>query len=252
MLVSVLASGSKGNCTYIQTKHHKCLIDVGMNYKYISTKLEEIGVDIKDIDTILITHTHTDHINGLKKIAKDVNPKIYLSEKMLKELTFEIDNYTLIESDFILDDLNIEVIKLSHDTDDINGYILNSNNKSIVYITDTGYINVKNHNRLKNKNIYIMESNHDVNMLMKGKYPYHIKMRILGDRGHLSNKDSANYLANFIGENTKHIILAHLSKENNEPNLALNNLKQVLEEKNNYNLDILVAMENNRTELIEV
>lgn len=252
MLVSVLASGSKGNCTYIQTKHHKCLIDVGMNYKYISTKLEEIGVDIKDIDTILITHTHTDHINGLKKIAKDVNPKIYLSEKMLKELTFEIDNYTLIESDFILDDLNIEVIKLSHDTDDINGYILNSNNKSIVYITDTGYINVKNHNRLKNKNIYIMESNHDVNMLMKGKYPYHIKMRILGDRGHLSNKDSANYLANFIGDNTKHIILAHLSKENNEPNLALNNLKQVLEEKNNYNPDILIAMENNRTELIEV
>ena len=223
-----------------------------MNYKYISTKLEEIGVDIKDIDTILITHTHTDHINGLKKIAKDVNPKIYLSEKMLKELTFEISNYTLIESDFILDDLNIEVIKLSHDTDDINGYILNSNDKSVVYITDTGYINVKNHNRLKNKNIYIMESNHDVNMLMKGKYPYHIKMRILGDRGHLSNKDSANYLANFIGDNTKHIILAHLSKENNEPNLALNNLKQVLEEKNNHNLDILVAMENNRTELIEV
>ena len=252
MLVSVLASGSKGNCTYIETKHHKCLIDVGMNYKYISTKLEEIGADIKDIDTILITHTHTDHINGLKKIAKDVNPKIYLSEKMLKELTFEISNYNLIESDFILDDLSIEVIKLSHDTDDINGYILNSNNKSIVYITDTGYINVKNHNRLKNKNIYIMESNHDVNMLMKGKYPYHIKMRILGDRGHLSNKDSANYLANFIGDNTKHIILAHLSKENNEPNLALNNLKQVLEEKNNYNLDILVAMENNRTELIEV
>ena len=223
-----------------------------MNYKYISTKLEEIGVDIKDIDTILITHTHTDHINGLKKIAKDVNPKIYLSEKLLKELTFEIDNYTLIQSDFILDDLNIELIKLSHDTDDINGYILNSNNKSIVYITDTGYINVKNHNRLKNKNIYIMESNHDVNMLMKGKYPYHIKMRILWDRGHLSNKDSANYLANFIGDNTKHIILAHLSKENNEPNLALNNLKQVLEEKNNYNLDILIAMENNRTELIEV
>ena len=97
-----------------------------------------------------------------------------------------------------------------------------------------------------------MESNHDVNMLMKGKYPYHVKMRILGDRGHLSNKDSANYLANFIGENTKHIILAHLSKENNEPNLALNNLKQVLEEKNKYNPDILIAMENNRTELIEV
>jgi len=252
VLVSVLASGSKGNCTYLETPHHKCLIDVGMNYKYISAKLEEIGVDIKDIDTILITHTHTDHINGLKKIIKDVNPKVYLTEKMLNELGYELSNYNFISDDFILDDLGVEIIKLSHDTDDINGYILSHNDKTIVYITDTGYINVKNHKRLGNKNLYIMESNHDVNMLMKGKYPYHIKMRILGDKGHLSNKDSANYLSNFIGNNTKYIILAHLSHENNNPELAINNLKKVLHEKNINNLDIIVATQEERTELIEV
>lgn len=252
MLVSVLASGSKGNCTYLETNNHKCLIDVGMNYKYISAKLEEIGVDIKDIDTILITHAHTDHINGLKKVVKDVKPKIYLTERMLYELGYEIENYNLISGDFTLGDLNVEVIKLSHDADDINGYILSSNDKSIVYITDTGYINVKNHKRLKNKNLYIMESNHDVNMLMKGKYPYHIKMRILGDKGHLSNKDSANYLSNFIGGNTKHIILAHLSHENNDPEIALNNLKEVLKDKNINNPDIIVATQEERTELIEV
>ena len=223
-----------------------------MNYKYISAKLKEIGVDIKDIDTILITHAHTDHINGLKKVVKDVKPKIYLTEKMLNELDYEIENYDLISDDFILGDLNVEIIKLSHDADDINGYILSSNDKSIVYITDTGYINVKNHKRLKNKNLYIMESNHDVNMLMKGKYPYHIKMRILGDKGHLSNKDSANYLSNFIGDNTKHVILAHLSHENNEPEIALNNLKKVLKEKNINNPDIIVATQEERTELIEV
>lgn len=252
MLVSVLASGSKGNCTYLETNNHKCLIDVGMNYKYISAKLEEIGVDIKDIDTILITHAHTDHINGLKKVVKDIKPKIYLTEKMFNELGYEIENYNFISDDFILDDLNVEIIKLSHDADDINGYILSSNDKSMVYITDTGYINVKNHKRLKNKNLYIMESNHDVNMLMKGKYPYHIKMRILGDKGHLSNKDSANYLSNFIGDNTKHIILAHLSHENNDPEIALNNLKEVLKEKNKNNPDIIVATQEERTELIEV
>lgn len=251
MLVSVLASGSKGNCTYLETNNHKCLIDVGMNYKYISAKLEEIGVDIKDIDTILITHAHTDHINGLKKVIKDVKPRIYLTEKMLNELGYEIENYNLISDDFILDDLNVEVVKLSHDADDINGYIFSCNDKTVVYITDTGYINVKNHKRLKNKNLYIMESNHDVNMLMKGKYPYHIKMRILGDKGHLSNKDSANYLSNFIGDNTKYIILAHLSHENNNPELALNNLKEVLKEKNISNPDIIVATQEERTELIE-
>lgn len=252
MLVSVLASGSKGNCTYIETNIHKCLIDVGMNYKYISTKLEEIGVNIKDIDTVLITHAHADHINGLKKVMKDVNPNIYLTDKMLNEIGYQLTNYHLITDDFVLDDLNIEVIKLSHDADDINGYILSNDNKSIVYITDTGYINIKNHKRLENKHLYIMESNHDVNMLMKGRYPYHIKMRILGDRGHLSNKDSANYLSKFIGNNTKHIILAHLSHENNDPELALNNLKEILKEKNINNPDILIATQENRTELIEV
>ena len=223
-----------------------------MNYKYISTKLEEIGVDIKDIDTILITHTHTDHINGLKKVMKDIKPNIYLTEKMLNEIDYELINYTLISNDFSLDDLNIEIIKLSHDADDINGYILSNNDKTVVYITDTGYINVKNHKKLENKNLYIMESNHDVNMLMKGKYPYHIKMRILGDKGHLSNKDSANYLSNFIGTNTKYIILAHLSHENNDPDIALNNLKNVLKEKNINNPDIIIATQENRTELIEV
>ena len=251
MLVSVLASGSKGNCTYIQSGEHKCLIDVGMSFLYINTKLQELGINPKEIDSIFITHTHKDHIYGLKKFMKEVNPNIYLTEKMCNEIDYPLTNYHLIDKDFILDDLKIEIIKLSHDTEDINGYILSSNDKSIVYITDTGYINVKNHNKLKNKNIYIMESNHDVNMLMKGKYPYYLKMRILGDKGHLSNKDSANYLSKFIGDNTKFIVLAHLSHENNDPEIALNNLKKIWKEKE-INTNILVATQDNRTELIEI
>lgn len=252
MLVSVLASGSKGNCTYIQTENHKCLIDVGMSFPYVSNKLKEIDVDPKEIDIIFITHTHTDHINGLKKFMKDIKPNIYLTEKMLGEMSFDLINYHLIEDDFSIDEMKVEIIKLSHDTDDINGYILSDNNKSVVYITDTGYINVKNHDRLKNKSIYIMESNHDVNMLMKGRYPYHLKMRILSDRGHLSNKDSANYLSKFIGNDTKYVILAHLSHENNNPDIALNNLKEVLDKKNITRPNIIVATQDDRTELVEV
>ena len=182
---------------------------------------------------------------------KDVKPNIYLTDKMLEEIGHEIINYHIITEDFKLEDLNVEIIKLSHDAADINGYVLTHNDKSLVYITDTGYINVKNHKKLENKNLYIMESNHDINMLMKGKYPYHIKMRILGDKGHLSNKDSANYLSKFVGVNTRHIILAHLSHENNDPKIALETLKEVLKERDN-NLDIIIANQENRTELIEV
>lgn len=251
MLVSVLASGSKGNCTYIQTNRHKCLIDVGKSFQYVSSKLQEIGISPNEIDTILITHTHKDHIMGLKKFIKDVNPKVYMSSKMYDEIDYNFE-YNSITNDFNLDDLSIEIIKLSHDVEDINGYVLTDDKRSLVYITDTGYINVKNHKKLKDKDLYIMESNHDVNMLMKGKYPYHLKMRILGDRGHLSNKDSADYLVKFIGKNTKNIILAHLSQENNTPIIALNNLKEVLNEKDKSNLNIVVASPEDRTELIEV
>ena len=140
-----------------------------------------------------------------------------------------ITNYYLLEEDTVIDDLIIHVFKTSHDVEDSNGYIFESDNKSIVYITDTGYINVKYHKMLVNKDFYVMESNHDVRMLMDGKYPYHLKQRIVGDRGHLSNKDSANYLANFIGDKTKGIVLIHLSEDNNNPDIAYNTLKQTLE-----------------------
>lgn len=210
-----------------------------------------MGVEPKDIDTILITHTHNDHINGLKKFIKDVKPNVYLTTKMYNEIDYNFEYKEIIDN-LVLDDLLIEAIKLSHDVEDINGYILTNNNKSLAYITDTGYINVKNHKKLKDKDLYVMESNHDVNMLMKGKYPYHLKMRILGDRGHLSNKDSAEYLAKFIGKNTKNIILIHLSEENNNPTIALNNLNEVLDKKNLNKPNIIVSHPEDRTELIEV
>ena len=111
------------------------------------------------------------------------------------------------------------------------GYIFEEDGHSLVYITDTGYINAKNHQKLSNKNMYILESNHDIDMLMNNpKYPYHLKQRILGDKGHLSNKDCSYYLSKFISENTKCIILAHLSEHNNTPSLALEELKKTLKE----------------------
>ena len=151
-----------------------------------------------------------------------------------------------------IEDLNVTVIKTSHDAADSNGYIFTSLGKSIVYITDTGYIHVKNFTKMKNKSVYVFESNHDVRMLREGKYPYYLQQRILGDKGHLSNKDSAYYLSKLIGDKTERIILIHLSEENNKPELALKTLLDTLKDKNIKIPDIEIAMQKESTELVEL
>lgn len=254
MKVSVLASGSKGNNSYIETTNTKVLVDLGMTCLYVETKLKSLKVDPKDIDGIILTHTHVDHINGLRVFTKKYNTKVYLTQKMLDDIKkiFDLKNYEIIDKDFSIKDLNIEIFKTSHDAPDSNGYIFKEDDKSIVYITDTGYLNRKYKEKLSNKNIYIIESNHDVKMLQNGKYPYHLKQRILSDRGHLSNEMSAKYLVDFIGDNTKNIVLIHLSKENNDPDIALSTLKNKLKENNIKFNNIILSSQDENTELIEI
>ena len=252
MKVIVLSSGSKGNTTYIETKQAKILIDAGNSTKYIVNKLNEINVDIKDIDALLITHTHSDHIKGIKTLIKKSNLTVYISELMYKELDY-VNNYQIIDKEnFAIKDCQIEIIKTSHDTTDSNGYIINNDNKSIVYITDTGYINKRYYETLSNKDIYIFESNHDVELLSNCSYPFEIRQRILGDKGHLSNIDSAKYLEKFIGDKTKYVILAHLSEENNTPDIAYNCLTKRIKNIENKNFKILIAEQNKETELITI
>ena len=250
MKVCVLASGSKGNCCYIETEKTKILIDIGLNCITTERKLLEKNINPDEIDAILITHTHKDHVEGLRVFNKKHKAVAYLTQIMYKELNQELKNYKFINDTIEIKDLKITSIKTSHDAEDSNGYIISDQKSSIVYITDTGYINIKNHKLLKNKTMYILESNHDVEMLMNNpNYPYHIKQRILGDKGHLSNKDSAYYLKKFIGENTKYIVLAHLSEHNNTDELALKALNETIE---NNDIDIRIAHQNEQTELIEV
>lgn len=252
MKVIVLSSGSKGNTTYIETKQTKILIDAGNTCKYIVNKLEEYQINPKDIDAILITHTHSDHIKGLPTLLKKINPCIYLTESMYKSMEY-IENYHIIKEDTInIKDININVIKTSHDTEESLGYIINNDNKSIVYITDTGYINRKYFDLLKNKEIYIMESNHDIEMLNNSSYPFSTRQRILSDKGHLSNYDSAKYLSNFIGNKTKYILLAHLSEENNTEDLAYSTLLTRLEKENKNVENVIITKQNKETEFINI
>lgn len=223
MKIVVLGSGSKGNSTFIELGNKKILIDVGFSYKQMKERLSKINIDPKQIDAVLITHDHHDHVYGLKAFLKNVKPNLYITEeieKIVLEEKYEKSIY--LTDEMFFEDIFIKVIPTSHDAITSNGFLIEYDGTSIVYITDTGYINMRYINMLKNKTYYILESNHDTEKLIKGPYPEYLQRRILSDKGHLSNELCAGYLSKLIGPNTKKIILAHLSHENNTEELALN------------------------------
>ena len=251
MKVSVLSSGSKGNTTYIETDDAKILIDIGNTSKYVKEKLEDIGVRPEELDAILITHTHIDHVKGLKAFKKKYNIPVYISDSMHNNLGY-LEEYVLLEEVLYIKDICINVIKTSHDTEDSRGFILTNNDSSIVYITDTGYINKKYYELLSNRDLYIMESNHDIEMLNNSRYPFQLRQRILSDKGHLSNYDSSKYISSFIGDKTKYVLLAHLSEENNTEKLAHDTLINRLKEENKKTPNIIVTKQDKETELISI
>ena len=232
MKISIIGSGSKGNSTLIEINNKKLLIDVGFSYKRIKESLEQIKIDPKEIDYLLITHEHTDHIYGLNAFIKKVKPTLLLKEK-LYNLLFDKNEYEkiqLLENINEIDGIKITVLQLSHDAVDPIGFLIENSEESLVYIADTGYINHKILSQIINKTYYLMESNHDTELLINGPYPPHLQRRILSDKGHLSNEFCGTYLSKVIGRNTKKVILIHLSETNNESDIALNTVSRILKE----------------------
>ena len=253
MKIKVLASGSKGNCSYIETSSARFLIDIGITYQRLKKELEKMNISVDDIDALLLTHAHNDHTSGLKVLLKHTNFKVYANKDIIKELTVDIDDERLELYNSLMhlnNSTEITVFKTSHDAKGSVGFLITENNNSLVYITDTGYINRKYFPLLKNKTIYYIESNHDEKMLMDGPYPYYLKQRIISDEGHLSNDATAKYLKKLVGDNTKYIILAHLSEHNNKEELAYIATREVL--KDMINIQILVAKQNEALEEVEV
>lgn len=239
--MSVLASGSTGNSTFIETEKGSVLVDVGLSCKKTDETLNQIGRSLQDINAIFITHEHSDHIKGLKVIAKKYDIPIYANAKTWdaierKDIIIRSEqkfHFNPLEEKEIAG-LNVQSFNVSHDAVDPQFYTFSQNNKKISLITDTGYVSDTMKGIIRESDVFLFESNHDVDMLRMGRYPWNTKQRILSDVGHVSNEDAAHAMKDVITSNTKRIYLGHLSLDNNIKELARMSVEQIL---NQYDID---------------
>ena len=215
-----IGSGSKGNSTLIEYKENRfILIDCGFSNRYFNHVLEINNLNINQIDYIFITHNHIDHIKMINKLDEK---KIYSFKNTIQDVNYNFLN----EGVNYFCDFEVNVIKTSHDAPDSIGFIFKIDDKEIVYLTDLGFIKKSVLNLIKNKDYYILESNHDIDMLLNSNRPKSLINRIKGRSGHLSNQQAIDYLNKVINDNTKHIFLAHLSQECNNEDLLNNYIKE--------------------------
>lgn len=233
-----LASGSSGNCQYIETDKVKLLVDAGLSGKKIQESLISIEVDPSTINGILVTHEHKDHIHGIGILSRRFNIPIYANENTWLSMKSQIgevkeENTIIFDTDktFEINDLNIHPFRISHDAVEPVGYSFYYKDIKISLVTDTGCVSEEVKENIKNSHLLLIESNHDVEMLKVGKYPWYLKRRILGEYGHLSNDDAGRLLSEVLCGKNECILLGHLSKENNFPELAYQTVANILTEK---------------------
>ena len=214
MYFNIIASGSKGNATLVVSKKTVILIDMGITLTRLEEGLEEVNLGLNDISGAIFTHDHTDHISGIRFLS----PKImYGLEGTLSSLCNKVELY----KPFVIGDITITPVETSHDAKNPCGYILESEGEKLVYMTDTGEMVSSALPYLKNPDYLILESNHDIKMLLNTNRTYELKSRILSEHGHLCNEDSAIAACQIIGDKTKEIYLAHISEEANTPEKAM-------------------------------
>lgn len=236
MKVVSLSSGSKGNCVYVESKQAKILIDNGLTLVGIESRLSDIGVEGSQIDAILLTHEHGDHLYGIKPfLRKYKNAKVYIPAF--------VQNYAIsgicalpqkqiewfVSSDFYIKDITVSSFILPHDSRFCVGYSFIFEGKKVSIATDLGFVSNQTLAKLNNSDILFLESNHDEGLLQKNpKYTARLKKRIMSNQGHLSNVACGRALIPLVRSGVKQVILSHLSEENNTPLLAYNTVKRVL------------------------
>lgn len=240
-----LASGSKGNCIYLGTNQTKILIDAGLSAKGIISKLEQINVDIADIDAILITHEHTDHIQGLKVLAYRMGIPVLANTETAKgivEYFHDCPKFKIFSTGetFEFGDLEIHPFSIQHDTLDPVAFTIRTEGLKLGFCADLGFVTSLVVNKLQACDYLYVEANHQPSMVHASSRPMIYKQRVLGRSGHLSNEDCGQLLSKVAHPNLKHVHLAHLSSECNSPEVAMQVVKGILQE-SGINLDICVA-----------
>lgn len=224
MKFALLASGSKGNCCLIKDETTNLIIDCGTTKRYLNGCFEQLNYDYRKADALLITHTHKDHVSQLRMFDQ-------LLAFSCAQLEKENANHVYPYDRLRIGSFHITVLPMSHDCEGTIGFVIETQQEKMVYVTDTGYIRQDVMPYLANADYYVFESNHDIEMLMQTSRPVFVKQRIINDYGHLCNEDSANILSQVIGDRTKEIVLAHISQEGNHRQLAADTLIRRLKQK---------------------
>lgn len=230
-----IASGSSGNCTYIGSDHTKILVDAGISGKKIEEGLAELHLTGKEIDALFITHEHVDHIKGAGILSRRFDIPVFATADTWAAMEGSLgkiapSNKRIVYADEVcaINDICVKPFTIPHDAAEPVGYNVFAGDKKISLATDIGHVTDTIRESIEGSDLLLLESNHDIEMVKKGSYPWHLKQRILGEKGHLSNAAAGELLTEIMTGKTKYVFLGHLSDENNNPHLAYETVEEIL------------------------
>jgi phosphoribosyl 1,2-cyclic phosphodiesterase len=240
----------------LQTEESKILIDLGLSLKDLERRLALIGIAPSEIDAVLISHEHSDHIRGINALTRRFGTKVYINYPTLKEALKKIKKLNAHEFDsserFTINDVTVTPFSVSHDAVDPVGFTLSVSDKRIGIATDLGVATNLVRTNLSDCDLLVIESNHDSEMLMNGPYPWFLKQRVRSRHGHLSNEAALNLLSEVAGERTKHVICAHLSETNNNEEKVGSNVVDLYKKKKRSDLKFIITSQVRPAKVVEV
>jgi phosphoribosyl 1,2-cyclic phosphodiesterase len=254
--VCLLASGSKGNSLYIEIGRTKILVDAGLSAREILNRLAVIGIEGSEINAVLISHEHTDHVRGAGTLARKLRIPVFISYPTHRQSQDLFAKNEVVEFEsgcsFTFRDVLIDPFPITHDSSDPVGFLIECAESRIGIATDLGIVTRLVKEKLKDCSVLVLESNHDEEMLVNGPYTWHLKQRIKSRHGHLSNNDSAELLDEVINERLEGIFLAHLSEVNNDPAIACDTFRKTLDRQNVCRPRLFMGNQYSVSEILEV